>query len=306
MVEAARIAYRDFPTVVNEIPESGISYDNTLIAYANMDIKMQSAQKAIGGASDTAQLAQSYYWDNVGRGIFNETTQQYYENSVILAVCAQLAIDGCKKVYSVDVNEDLYRIRSQACMKREKDYPKFMKWTQEIATTKNGKERPQTDIQKDRTRIRRRIDDDMICPMSWLQDYLDKIQGADKSRYVDTVDYFIRMPGQAHSRQMSKIRKYIEEYDRYTKLMIMLLHDDPDNDEYYELLIIKTEEVLEKISKIKLSKLTMNRLIGSVLGIDWGVNDAYKYKEASKYTRKTMNMLYRSNKKMFLDNFKTA
>ena len=306
MVEAARVAYKEFPTVVNEIPESGISYDNNLTEYAKMDIKMQSAQKAIGGSSDTAQLAQSYYWSNVNHGIADENTQQYYENTVILAVCAQLAIDGCKKVFAVDVNDDIKRIRSQECMKKNKDYPAFMKWTHDIPVTKNGKERPQEEIKREKNRIKQRIDNDIICPMNWLQDCLDKIQGADKTSYTETSEYYLKIPGEANRKQMSKIRRIIEEYDGYTKRMMLLLQDSPDEEDYYDLLFIKTDEVIEKISKLKLSRLTMNRLLGSVLGIDWGVNNAYRYKEASKYIRKTMNMLYRVNKKMFLDNFKKS
>lgn len=88
MVKAAKRAYEDFPTVVNDIPESGLVYDNNMGEYARMDTYLQSAQKAIGGSSDTAQLCLSYYFNNVYRGIENEDTKQYYDNFVILAVLA--------------------------------------------------------------------------------------------------------------------------------------------------------------------------------------------------------------------------
>ena len=88
MVLAAKRCYENFPTVVNAIPESGLHYDNTLQEYAKMDVIMANAQKAIGGSSDTAQLALSYYFDNVYKGINDEDTKQYYENFVILAVLA--------------------------------------------------------------------------------------------------------------------------------------------------------------------------------------------------------------------------
>lgn len=88
MVEAARIAYRDYPTVVNEIPESGVTYDNTLAEYARMDTYMQGAQKQIGGSSDSAQLAQSYMWDKIAKGELDDEYKQLYENVVILAVLA--------------------------------------------------------------------------------------------------------------------------------------------------------------------------------------------------------------------------
>ena len=88
MVLAAKRCYEDFPTVVNDVPESGLTYNNTLEDYARMDIAMQGTQKAIGGSSDTAQLALSYYFNNVYHGINNEDTKQYYDNFVILAVLA--------------------------------------------------------------------------------------------------------------------------------------------------------------------------------------------------------------------------
>ena len=303
MVEAARIAYRDYPTVVNEVPESGMSYDNTMAEYARMDSHMQSAQKAIGGSSDTAQISQSYYWTKVANNEFDDDCCQYYENTVILAVCAQLAIDGCKKVFAVDVNNDIDRIRSQPCMKREKDYPRFMKWTQEVPLTKNGKERKATDIKKDKNKIVSRIDDAIVCPMNWLQDCLDKIRNASNTSIVDTKEYFINIPGAANNKQMSKIRKIIEDYDGYTRRLMGYFTDNPDDNDALDLIMSKTDEVYGKLYNMKISRLTTNRLIGSVLGIDKGIKNQYKYKNASKYIRKTMNLLYQSNKKYFLECF---
>ena len=303
MVEAARIAYRDFPTVVNEVGESSLLYDNTMEDYARMDSSMQSAQKAIGGSSDVAQLSQSYYWDKVARNIYDDERQQYYENTVILAVAAQLAIDGVKRLYEVDVNNDIARIRSQPCMSKEKDYPKFMKWTHEIQTTKNGKERPQDDIKKEKNRVKNRVDESLICPMNYVEDFLDKIQGAPRSDYVDNKEFFVKIPGAANHKQMSAIRKIIDEYDGHTKRILLLLQDNPDSDELVNLLCEKSASVLDELSKRKISRYTMNRLIGSVLGIDWGVNNKYKHKITSKYTRKMLNLLYKTNREGFLMNF---
>lgn len=303
MVEAARIAYRDYPTVVNEVGESGLSYDNTPAEYARMDSSMQSAQKAIGGASDVAQLAQSYYWDKVYHNIFDDDCQQYYENTVILAVEAQLAIDGCKRQFEVNVNDDIRRIRSQPCMKREKDFPYFMKWTKTVPLTKNGKDRSAEAIKNDKRKIAKRLDETIECPMNWLQPCLDKIQGTNKRNVVDTQKYFVKIHGKGYGAQMSKIRKLIEEYDAYTRKMMVLITEDPENDSYYDLLTIRSQELLDTLRAFKISKYTMNRLIESVLGIDKYVRKDNKYKLSSKYVRKTMNLLYHSNKELFLNNF---
>lgn len=303
MVEAARIAYRDYPTVVNEVGESGLSYDNTPAEYARMDSSMQSAQKAIGGASDVAQLAQSYYWDKVYHNIFDDDRQQYYENAVILAVEAQLAIDGCKRQFEVNVNDDLRRIRSQPCMKREKDFPYFMKWTKTVPLTKNGKDRSAEAIKNDKRKIAKRLDETIECPMNWLQPCLDKVQGTNKRNVVDTQKYFIVIPGRALGPQMSKIRNLIEDYDSYTKNIMALLTEDPDNDSYVDLLLDKSEQLLSHLRTLRISKYTMNRLVGTVLGVDSGVRKDRQYKKSSKYVRKTLNVLYQTNKELFLNNF---
>lgn len=309
MVEAARIAYRDYPTVVNEVPESGMSYDNNMREYARMDSQMQSAQKAIGGSSDSAQLSQTYYWTKLANGEHDDETQQLYENTVILAVAAQLAIDGCKKVYAVNVNDDISRIRSQPCMNRKQDYPKFMKWTAKIPVTKNGKERPQNDIKREKNKVQNRIDDTLICPMNWLQDALDKIQGVDKKHSIDTTEFFIYQSGPANNRQMGKIRKIVEDYDAYTRRIMILIKEtsDPmDSADYIELLNVKTEEVLRELQGKKISFVTMNRLISSALGIDNGVRNDRKYNNATKYTRKILNLLYKCDKEKFLKCFKNG
>ena len=104
---------------------------------------------------------------------------------------------------------------------------------------------------------------------------------------------------------MGKIRKIVEDYDGYTKrLMAYLMEDDLyDDDEIIELLLIKTDETYAKLRGLKISKITINRLIGSVLGIDMGVKSEYKYKITSKYMRKMMNLLYNVNKEYFLSCF---
>ena len=89
MVKAAKIAYRDFPTVVNDIPESGKTYVNSISEYAKMDSYLQTSQRAIGGSSDSAQLAQSYFWSKVANGeVDDDEYRDLYHNVVILAVLA--------------------------------------------------------------------------------------------------------------------------------------------------------------------------------------------------------------------------
>lgn len=302
MVKAAKIAYKDYPTVVNEIPESGLTYDNTMADYARMDSAMQGAQKAIGGSSDSAQLSQSYMWTKVANREFDVDYWQLYHDTVILAVLAQVAIDGCKKVFEIDATEEIARIRAQKVMDREKKYPKFIVYTKQVPTTKNGKERPSSEIKKERSRIKRKVDDSIVCPMNWLQECLDKIQGANRSGSVGTDNFLVERPeGKPKATQMSKIRKIIEDYDAFVKLFVPTI--ESDDDDAILPFVIKTNNVLSEISGMKISQITIYRLIETALGVERNTEKASIYKKASKYTRKMLNILYKTNKQKFLNCF---
>ena len=316
MVAAAKRCYEQYPTVVNAIPESGITYTNSLRQYAEMDSKMQRAQKAIGGSSDSAQLAQSYYWNNIAHGIKNEETQELYENVIILAVLAQAAIDSIKRQYAVDPTDEIARIRALPCMNRvvnvgteenpkyvKKDYPLFMKYTHNVEVTKNGKERPTEDIRKDRDKVDKRIDKDIICPMNWLQKVLGAIQSPQQKASVSVGEFFIKNHEKPNSRQITKIRKIVEEYDAYIRLNITKI-DDYTTDDFLKR---EFDNVMTKLSAIKIrNDAVINRLIETSLQITSSVYDRRQYKSASKYTLRMLNILYRMDKDRFLSNFKKA
>ena len=301
MVEAARKAYSEYPTVVNEIPESGLTYRNELHEYARMDSAMQQAQRAIGGSSDSAQLAQSYMWSKVAKGEFDDEYQQLYHNTVILAVLAQVAIDGIKRQYAVDANDEIARIRDMDCMKRKKDFPTFIKYTHKIQMTKNGEERPYDEIKKEKRSVAKRVDNHLVCPMNYLEEYLDKIQGASRGEVVDTSEFFVKIKGKANNRQMGKIREIVEEYDNFVKHYMMAYAEDKEMS--ISAIIEKTKEVLDTLGKLRINKVTMNRLIETSLGIMGKTKTELQYNEAVKYIRKTFNLLYHANKEMFLQNF---
>jgi hypothetical protein len=212
----------------------------------------------------------------------------------------QCAIDGVKREYAVDPNDEIARIRDMKCMQRKKDFPLFMKYTHKIPVTKNGKERSYEDIKKDRDHVVKRIDKDIICPMNYLQTALDKIQGAPKKEAIDTAEFFVKIKGTANNRQMSKIREMIEKYDAFVRYKMIYIQDKPEN---FDEILERTELLLEQIKKIKISAVTMNRLIETCLGVMGRANKDSQYSEAVKYMMRTFNILYQANKERFLSNF---
>ena len=221
-----------------------------------------------------------------------------------------MAIDGCKRIYAVSAEDEIKRIRSKECMNKDKDYPKFMKYTAKIPTTKNGKEREYDDIKADRRRVEKRIDPDIVCPMNWMQERLDKIQGLNSSNGIDIFSLMAEKPkkAKASNRQMNKIRKIVEDYDAFTKYILTNNNyedeDDVRNNEGMSLLSNKSEEVYEAVSKMKINFITMHRLIEVSLEYDGHIIPRKRYDKATKYTTKTLNVLYRANRELFLSCFK--
>lgn len=320
MVEAARISYRDFPTALNAIGQSNKTYKNEMEEYARMDSAANRAQMGIGLSSNLAQLSLTYLFTKRMKGEIDEEYEELYHNCIILATLAQLLIDGIKRTFEVDAMTEVERIKNLPSMQKYKDVvvngkikkvrcdlPEFMKYVKEVPYTKDGKEIPYEIIVKNKNKISERINNEYVCPMNYLVDCLNKIQNISRSREVPTEEYFIYTPGKSDNRQMSKIRKIIEDYDAWTRLHIRskkIYFDDEESymDDFKE----KSQEVLNQINKIKISKITMNRLIGTALGIDKCINTNKKYISASKYVRKMLSVMYKYNKDIFLSNFKNS
>lgn len=317
MVKYAEIAYKNYPTIVNDIHESGITYANTKKAYAEMDNKFAKSQLGIGLSSNLAQLAMTYYWTELNKENPNkELLKELYDNFVILSVLAQLVIDSCKRTFEIDAMEEIDRIQRMDCMCKtaeieledgstatvRRDFPHFMKYTRNVPTTKNGKELPQGTISNNRKKLNDRINEDLVCPMNWLQEWLDKIQNLVSRGTIPTNDFFIKMKGTANNRQMSKIRGIVEEYDRMIKSYYAKYGG---TEEYIEKLIEESDFVVEQLRKVKIGNaVTINRLIEVALGLNAPAkNKKLDYKQGTKYTRKMLNLLYKMDREKFLANF---
>ncbi len=318
MVRCAKECYEKYPTIVNALNESGITYNNTKKDYAAMDNKFSKSQMGIGYSSNLAQLAMTYYWTELEKDESDkETIKELYDNFVILSVVAQLIIDGCKREYEIDGNKEIDRISRMRCMTLRKviedsdsgkkrsikyDFPEFMKYTREIKYTKNGKDLPQEDIDKSKNKLKQRINTELNCPMNYLEFWLDKIQNASTVKTVPTSKFFIKMNGEANRRQISKIMKIIEEYDASIKSAKINMGD---SEEYLKFLYERHAEIVDELSKVKVKNIvTINRLIEVSLGIskETGISKSRLY-NPEKYTKKILNLLYKVDKEKFLSNF---
>lgn len=282
-----------------------------------MDNRFSGSQMGIGWSSNLAQLAMTYYWTEKAKDEPNkELLKQYYDNFVILSIVAQVQIDSCKRLYEIDGNDEIKRISKLPCMTMTKtietddgktktikcDFAAFMKYTREVKYIKDGKDLPIETISKNKAKLHNRINYDLQCPMNWLEEWLDKIQGAAKTNTVPTKEFFIKMQGKANDRQMSKIRQLAEVYDGL--ITYYVIKSEIKNESMYSQMVDVSKDILDRLSKIKIGNvITINRLIETALGLETNNNKNLFYKDGQKYTRKMLNMLYRMDKNRFLRNF---
>ena len=119
IVELAKKAYAEYPTIINDIKYGTNEYDKSMLSYSKMDSNISSAQYNIGSASNIAQLSLSYWFDG---GCKDKELEDVF---IICSVLAQVAIDSCKRNFEMKVGSELARIGKMPCMKHNPRYPRF-------------------------------------------------------------------------------------------------------------------------------------------------------------------------------------
>ncbi len=160
IVELARKAYKEYPTIINGIKSVDISsYNKSMESYAKMDNAISASQYAVGYASNIAQLALSYYYDGGGN---NREIEDIF---IICSVLAQVAIDSAKRNFEIEVEPELSKISHFACMKHKPQYPRFYAGVQKLKAKYSKRRRVEmldSDI------------GDFNCPMDIIYRIIDK------------------------------------------------------------------------------------------------------------------------------------
>lgn len=250
-----------------------------MASYAKMDNKISSAQYAIGSASNIAQLALSYYYDS---GSKNQDLEDVF---IICSVLAQVAIDGAKREYVIDVGKELYRLQNLPCMKPEdgKRYPVFYANIQKHKKTSDGKQK-----QIKESEIR-----EFNCPMEILAKIIeDKVIDLRKHKKCSMPTYSLRTvfeykPDKIRDgKQYKKVISIVQEYDKKVKGL------DETKEDYSKNVEREFEDCMEKIDRLSINKSTMSSLI------------AYAFKENGDIRDRLLVALYDKDSEKFLECFK--
>lgn len=286
IVNLARLAYINYPTIINGIEAKGISeYDKSMESYAEMDSNISSAQYAIGLASNIAQLGLSYYFD---KGCDNKELEDIF---IICSVLAQVAIDSAKRNFEINVNSELLRISQMPCMKREPRYPVFYADVQRYNNKrKKGKK---LEIKNSDVAF-------FDCPMDILYKIIDEgVIDLRKHKELNTVTFLERKVGvnaifeykadsiKVDRKQYKKIISIVMEYDKKVGSL------DVESDSYHENRLNEFEVCMDKIKNINIKTNTMYSLI------------AFAFRPGNEGIRDSLlTVLYDKDKESFLKCFK--
>lgn len=210
IVQRAKDCVKNYPTIVNNIPKSKKKYNNSLQSYSDIDNSLAHAQLAIGESSNLAQIALTY--------TYNFTDQKYKNYVCILSVLAQIAIDNAKRVYDIDLMNEINRIKTDMDIDSH-GLPQFWSLTHRDVLKRKiagyvG--RPKFDEQGNNTGqmiYHFEKDKALKCPMDFLYTYKIPSKRSDKET-IPFSNFFVgyKSTGERNKYKSQKVESFIEKY----------------------------------------------------------------------------------------------
>lgn len=220
IVTHAGYCYRNYHTIVNNIPKETKTYQNTPDNYAAIDNKLAASQNDIGISSNLAQIAMSYS--------FNYQEQKYDDYVCILSVLAQAAIDSSKRRYLVDVSAEILRIKKDMDIKQN-GYPRFWRY---IHPEYQGY-----------------INNNLKCPMNEVVQF--RAQKPHHNPHpIPNQDFFIKYELNESRRKCKRVENLIQKYS-----FELLDYNKSDDKEYENYLLLRSdfEQLIQDIRNTYIS-----------------------------------------------------
>lgn len=274
IVEYAKYCYKNYSTIVNNIPKEKNSYDDEIINYAIIDNNLQAANMAIGLSSNLAQLNQVYACT------FED--KKYQDYTCILSVLAQCAIDNAKRRFDIDLNKEIKRIQEDS-NESENKHPSF--WFDIKRKDKFSKRMTAKDKQKKKEAM---LNENLKCPMNYLGSVEFENYRSSEAE-LDMGYFFVKYDLELNRRKSKKVEEIIEKYS------LNLYHTkfDSDDDEPYLLLREDFDDMIEDIKRVYISD--------SYLGLmSWLIDRAFCITPAIKRNCENKNSKINKNKSLLL------
>ena len=280
IVEHAKRCYRDYPTIVNNIPKDANIYNYDMKDFALIDNSLAASQLAIGESSNLAQIALTY--------TYNFEDKKYSDYVCILAVLAQVAVDSSKRRFNISLPEEISRIKKDMDIS-ENGLPFF--WL----ITKRDKRKVHSDEQRkerdriNKIKIKKKIEPSLDCPMNYLYRLrLDRTKYDAPSLPMD--HFWIRHDIENGRRKSKLVENLIEKYS--LELYNYNASDDKDSSDYL-LLREDFDRLISDIQKIYISK--------NYLGMmSWLINRAFMIGSGVQQNKKGINSKLYKNRALLL------
>ena len=219
IVKHAAYCYKQFPTIVNNIPKEKNIYNNTPLDFAVVDNKLAAAQLDIGESSNVAQIGLSYSYNNL-EGVADQVA--------ILAVLAQCAIDNAKRTFDINIHEEIQRVKQELNIKSI-GYPAFF-----------------AGIRPD---LRKKVNPNIVCPMNCV--YRMKNKAVYNNNIIPNSKFFVPHPNKVDYKKSKRVEKLIEDYS--LELFRINMSEEPSSEDYF-LLRTDYDELIDALRHITLSK----------------------------------------------------
>lgn len=274
------MCYKKYPTIVNNIPKDKNVYKNTPLDFANLDNKLSHSQLGIGESSNLAQMALTYS--------HNFNNKKYLDAVCILSVLAQIYIDSSKRLFDLDLDKELKRIKKDLNVQTI-GYPSFWLLIHPEFNREN-------------------INWRLKCPMNYMRD-LDLMRFRSDEETLPMEHFFIKhkLEDKNEKRKCKKVEEFIQQYS--IDLYNFNLSEDRDWHDPSDLFLIQDnfEDMIENIRKLYISKTYLGLyswLLDRGFGITARVYCQENNSNLSKNRSILLKTLYDINKNNLLECFK--
>lgn len=270
---------QDYKVVANDLDVSKASYKLTSEDMYSIDSILSSSTETIGIVTNTAQLLLSLYWDT--------KDEELMSHVYVLTCLSGVSIDQAKKLYKINIKDEIKHINEQFELKREKGILKKPLFWVNVSQNKKTKNNVMS----------------YNCPMDYLHTVMSELEDAEPIPTTKFSDMLVHHDySKADRKQVKKIQEFVKNMQG--KIVEIYTKHQGDSDEIAEkrnlLLDNVTDDTVEKISKLKIKPATMYDMLRKIDGED------KKKDDRKNITIRLMNTLHKTHTETFLAAFKNS
>ncbi|MEH7526125.1 hypothetical protein V7149_23090, partial [Bacillus sp. JJ1503] len=330
LLDIVNEAKGEFLVPVNDIPlkeeNDDLNFRLENKSKAKVDNKLSLSQKRIGAISNLGQQACSIMWNEVHKKNPNQKKiKELLEIVNSLAVCSGLAIDGAKREYKLDLDEQIKHFRKvlnrmlivhqgeevnkltgELKKKDYKVFPKFWKFVKEEKKNKDSVE--EVVISETVTSKMQREGIYYNTPMDWLIYVLDKkiTRGTGVKNPKRLIELLVdgRIKDGDRRKQANIEQLAFESQQGTSRFYAIGFNNEDEEEEMLREVEVIMEKYDRKVSKVKMDEKTMYALLAKISKRTEGEEENIRPDGEPYANLRIMLHLYKTYKELFLQAFK--